>query len=89
MSDERPATLPHSNEAERAVLGGVFLDPTKLDEAIAILDPEDWYSEARRTVWRAATTLRLRGEPVDPVTGRCGKSDSRSPSPRSRSSCRS
>lgn len=51
MSDLRP--FPQALDAERAVLGACFLgDLTVLDEAAALLDEGDFYSNSHRRIWR-------------------------------------
>ena len=45
--------LPHSAQAERAVLGAVLLSPPKLPILAAELDPQDFYLERHQAVWLA------------------------------------
>jgi len=59
---------PHSLEAEAAVLGGVLLDNTALDRIAELLIAEDFYREAHRKIYRAATDLSQRSEPIDLLT---------------------
>lgn len=47
------ATLPHSGEHERAVLGCVLLNPELYRELSETLRPEDFYVEKNRFIWDA------------------------------------
>jgi replicative DNA helicase len=44
-------SLPHSDEAERAVLGAVLLDNALFDQASEILKTEDFYQEGHRKIF--------------------------------------
>ncbi|HXP89616.1 MAG TPA: replicative DNA helicase [Fibrobacteria bacterium] len=60
--------LPRSEEAERAVLGGVLRDWRVLDGLLVELEPGDFYSERHRVVFEAMRQLSLEQVPVDLVT---------------------
>ncbi|KLR74735.1 DNA helicase, partial [Geobacillus sp. T6] len=57
-----------SIEAEQAVLGAVFLDPTALTLASERLIPEDFYRAAHQKIFHAMLRVADKGEPVDLVT---------------------
>ncbi len=59
---------PHSQEAERSVLGSMFLDPRAVYIAIEHLLPSDFYSLQHRQVYEAMCELCEAGKPVDTVT---------------------
>ncbi|MEB3750672.1 MULTISPECIES: replicative DNA helicase [Geobacillus] len=59
---------PQSIEAEQAVLGAVFLDPTALTLASERLIPEDFYRVAHQKIFHAMLRVADKGEPVDLVT---------------------
>ena len=59
---------PHSIDAERAVLGGIMLDPEALERLEGILQPEHFYVEANGKVFAAIQDLSGRGQPVDALT---------------------
>lgn len=59
---------PHSMEAEQAVLGGLMLDPEKLDLIAGKITEADFYRKDHRMVFRAVTELARRGQPCDAVT---------------------
>lgn len=61
-------TLPHSDEAEQAVIGSVLNDPRAYDAAQSIIDAADFYHPAHAAVWRTCGELIARGSAVDPVT---------------------
>ena len=60
--------LPWDEQAERAVLGAVLLEPAALDPALEILNPEDFHREAHRRVFEAMVALSRRAEAIDAVT---------------------
>jgi replicative DNA helicase len=60
--------LPRSEDAERAVLGGVLRDWRVLDGLLVELEPGDFYSERHRVVFEAMRQLSLEQVPVDLVT---------------------
>jgi replicative DNA helicase len=69
MSDLFPDRIPPQNiEAEQAVLGAIFLEPTALTTASEILVPEDFYRASHQKIFRTMLQLSDRGEPVDLVT---------------------
>ena len=68
MEQSSPKVPPHSLEAEAAVLGGILLDNTALDRVAEVVTAEDFYREAHRKIFRAATELSQRSEPIDLLT---------------------
>jgi len=52
---------PHSIEAEQAVLGAVLLDREAIISASEFVNPEDFYKDSHREVYRAAVELFDRG----------------------------
>jgi replicative DNA helicase len=59
---------PQSIEAEESVLGGILLDNTAVDRVVELVQPDDFYRGAHRTLFRAMLSLVERNEPVDLVT---------------------
>jgi replicative DNA helicase len=51
-------SLPHSEESERAVLGGVMLDPAVLPTISGRLRPEDFYLERHQVLYQAMLDLQ-------------------------------
>ncbi len=70
LEKERPLAYipPHNDEAERSVLGSMFLDPKAVFIALERLIPEDFYSVRNRQIFGAMGELSESGIPVDTVT---------------------
>ncbi len=69
MSDLFTDRTPPSNlEAEQAVLGAIFLEPSSLVTASEALQPEDFYRAAHQRIYSVMLDLAERGEPVDVIT---------------------
>lgn len=60
MSDHL-LTPPTNREAEQSVLGALLADREALGEALARLQPEDFFTEDNRAVYRAILALHERG----------------------------
>jgi replicative DNA helicase len=58
-------TMPHSEEAERAVLAGALLDPALVSTISGRLTADDFYSSANRTLFGAMVDLQAGGSEVD------------------------
>jgi len=61
-------TLPHSLEAERAVLADVFLNPECLVEVRVLLDPSKFYERRNTLIYTTVCSLADAGSAIDPVT---------------------
>lgn len=59
--------IPSSIEAERSVLGGVFLKPEIFGEIIEILSPNDFYKVPHKIIFEAMLEVYGTGESIDPV----------------------
>lgn len=69
MSEIFADRLPPQNiEAEQAVLGAIFLEPSSLTLASEILIPEDFYRAAHQKIFNCMLTLSDKGKAVDLVT---------------------
>ena len=55
-------------EAEQAVLGAIFLEPSSLTSASEILIPEDFYRGAHQRIFNVMLKLNDKGEAVDLIT---------------------
>jgi replicative DNA helicase len=60
-------SLPHSAEAERAILGAIILDNAFVSQAIELLKPEDFYVPSHRRIFVAMITLFERGAEINPI----------------------
>ena len=69
MSHSNEQSLPHSNEAERYVLGAILKQPQVLDDVLPIMeDGQSFYSPKHRTIYDAMLRLHHKQEPVDIVS---------------------
>lgn len=69
MSDVYADRLPPQNiEAEQAVLGAIFLEPSALTVASEVLIPEDFYRTAHVRIFDAMLKLNDQGKAVDLIT---------------------
>lgn len=69
MSDLLTDRIPPQNvEAEQAVLGAIFLEPSTLTVASEILIPEDFYRTAHQQIYLTMLKLGDHGKAVDVVT---------------------
>ena len=71
---------PQALDAERAVLGGILLEPEAATKAIEIVSFDDFYSPAHGQIFKAMVGLFMRREPIDVITlskelGRTGDLD--------------
>ncbi|MBL92950.1 MAG: replicative DNA helicase [Myxococcales bacterium] len=62
-------TPPHAMDAERAVLGGLLLDPRAFDEVMDEgLAGEDFYRQSHGVIYACMGKLHNHGEPIDTLT---------------------
>jgi replicative DNA helicase len=62
------SSLPHSIEAEQAVLGGLMLENNKLDAVQEVVGEGDFFREDHRLIFRMMAKLQEAGEPLDVIT---------------------
>ena len=60
--------LPHSIEAEQAVLGGLMLKNDAFDSIAEILSDSDFFSKDHQLIFNAMHRLAAEGQPFDPIT---------------------
>lgn len=60
-------SLPHSAEAERAILGGILIDNGLISQAIELLRPEDFYIPSHQRIFGAMSALFERGGEINPI----------------------
>jgi replicative DNA helicase len=65
LLSEQQKTLPHSEESERAVLGGVLLDPSILPTISGRLRAEDFYHQRHQTLYQAMLDLQEERVEID------------------------
>ena len=60
--------MPHSREAEEAVLGAVLINPEAYYDVASFLRADDFYIHRHRWIWECFTRLHERRIPVDLLT---------------------
>lgn len=60
--------LPHSREAEEAVIGAVLINPEVYYDLAQFLQPDDFYIHRLRFIWEAYVRLQERRVPLDSLT---------------------
>ncbi|MBQ0099534.1 MAG: replicative DNA helicase [Firmicutes bacterium] len=69
MATKKPVeAMPHSLEAERALLGCILIDTKVQIEIAAVLKEDDFYAESHKTIYKAMQSLIVKNQPVDIVT---------------------
>ena len=63
-----PQVVPHSQEAEEAVLGAVLINPESYFEVAQFLRPDDFYIQRHRWLWETFIRLQERRAPIDFLT---------------------
>ena len=63
-----PIKIPSELEAEKAVLGGIFMDQSVLVQVIDMLTYEDFYDAKHRIIYKAMQELANERKTVDPTT---------------------
>ncbi len=59
---------PQNVEAEKSVLGSVFLDNDSLLRIVDLISPEDFYRKSHALIYQAFLKLFERGDPIDLIT---------------------
>jgi len=63
-----PQVVPHSREAEEAVIGSVMINPEAYYDVAEFLQTEDYYIHRHRWIWEAFTKLHEQRTPIDILT---------------------
>ncbi|NJN14159.1 MAG: replicative DNA helicase [Planctomycetes bacterium] len=58
-------TPPHSEDAEKSLLGALLLDGDLLHEVMLLVQPEDFYGTAHQRIFEACVTLARVGSRID------------------------
>ncbi|MGL4510830.1 replicative DNA helicase, partial [Cetobacterium sp.] len=64
---EKLRKIPSSLEAERSVLGGIFLKPDIFSEVIEIITSSDFYKMAHKLIFEVMQEIYGSGESIDPI----------------------
>ena len=67
-SAEAKDCIPHSPDAERAVLGAVMLSPNAWVRVMDLLTEDDFYLHSHKLIWRAIVSCAEQKRPFDAVT---------------------
>lgn len=65
---EEPKGLPHSREAEEAVIGAVLINPETYFDVAQFLRPDDFYIIRNRWIWETFAELQERHAKLDYLT---------------------
>ncbi len=60
--------VPHSREAEEAVIGAILINPEAYYDVAQFLQPDDFYIHRHRFIWEVFTRLHERRVPIDFLT---------------------
>jgi replicative DNA helicase len=63
-----PVVVPHSREAEEAVIGSVLINPEAYYDVAQFLQADDFYIERHRWIWETFNRLHERRVPIDFLT---------------------
>ena len=59
--------VPSSIEAEKSVLGGIFLKPDIFGDVVEILHPNDFYKNGHKLIYEAMRDIYNSGTAIDPI----------------------
>jgi replicative DNA helicase len=70
MFQEPPSTtvIPHSRDAEEAVLGSVLINPDAYNVCAEFLTAPDFYIHRHRWIWEVFNALKIAQQPIDFLT---------------------
>jgi len=68
MDELNMLTLPHSVEAEQAVLGSVLIDERCVSAVVERLSPDDFYLRQNREIYEVLCSMFNRFQTIDPIT---------------------
>lgn len=60
--------MKYSIEAEQSLIGGLMLDPGKLDDVLEVVQAEDFYRADNRSIMKYIMQVAGTGQTADPVT---------------------
>ena len=68
VTSEGARIPPHSDDAERAVLGALLLAPDRIADVAEQLSAEDFFSKRHKLLYECLQELSSRGVPIDFVS---------------------
>ncbi|MEA5060089.1 MAG: replicative DNA helicase [Clostridia bacterium] len=68
MEQARAKVPPHSNEAEKSILGSMLISKAAVEQAMEVLRAQDFYFSKHQDIFTAMRDIYTRGGAVDTVT---------------------
>ncbi len=68
MDELMARQMPHSLEAEQAVIGSMLLDSRCVADMLEMLKPEDFYTQQNKDIFTTIYTMFNYSMNIDPVT---------------------
>lgn len=65
--DSIQRTLPHSNDAEQAVLGSILIENECFEEVAQIISAEDFYQEIHAEIFGLMQRFNIQNKPIDVI----------------------
>ena len=59
---------PHSEQAERAIIGGIIIDNAALFDVLDTISPDDFYLATHKRIFKAMVALHRNGASIDAMT---------------------
>ena len=60
--------MPHSLEAEQAVIGSMLIDPSCVADMLELVKPDDFYLQQNKDIFTTIYTMFNYSMDIDPVT---------------------
>ena len=60
--------MPHSLEAEQAVIGSMLIDPSCIADMLELVRPDDFYLQQNKDIFTTIYTMFNYSADIDPVT---------------------
>ena len=57
--------VPHSIEAEQAVLGSIVIDPACVPTVLGMLSPDDFYIDVHKMIYETVVAMFTMGKKID------------------------
>lgn len=67
MNFKNVRKIPYNAEAEKAVIGGIFLKQNVVEEITSILSPEDFFNAELKKIYSSVLQLHNNNKPIDPI----------------------
>lgn len=61
-------TPSYNNDAEKALLGSILINPSSLHEVIDYVTPDSFFAEKHEHIFRAMLEILSKGEPIDVIS---------------------